>query len=129
MLGPALVGFTWGGFLSGGYLSLPKCDPLWAYGAPPEGDVRSSWPIAVAIATISGVTAPIMDYAFLGPLKQSWSVRERSERVFIGIGAGVIGAIFPYVLSPRTWSAAKEIQKIRAEGNPAGATFFYTTTF
>src|SRR6516225_10236839 len=32
LIGPGVLGFAWGGFLSGGYLSLPKCDPLWAYG-------------------------------------------------------------------------------------------------
>ncbi len=105
LLGPAAVGFTWGGFLSGGYLSLPKCDPLWAYGAPPEGNVRAAWPIAIAISTIAAVTAPIMDYNFLGPVKVSWEVAERSARVFIAGGFAVLGSLFPYILPPRTWSA------------------------
>jgi len=129
LLGPALEGFTWGGFLSGGYLSLPKCEPLWAYGPPPEGNVRAQWPIATAIAVIAGVTAPIMDYTFLGPVKLQWAVEERSARVFVAGGMGVLGALFPYILPPRTWSAAKEIERMRIQGTPGGAQVSYTLAF
>jgi hypothetical protein len=129
LVGPGLVGFTWGGFLSGGYLSLPKCDPLWAYGPPPEGNVRAVWPLATAIAVISGVTAPIIDYTFLGPLSPRIPVEERSARIFIGAGMGVLGALFPYVVSPRTWSGAREIERMRVEGMPGGAQLSYRTTF
>ncbi|MBX3219788.1 MAG: hypothetical protein KF795_04665 [Labilithrix sp.] len=129
LLGPGLVGFTWGGFLSGGYLSLPKCDPMWAYGAPPEGNIRAAWPIATAIAVIAGVTAPIMDYTFLGPVKLWWPVEERSARVFIGAGTGVLGALFPYILPPRTWAAAKEIERMRVQGTPGGAQVSYFVAF
>lgn len=129
LLGPGLVGFTWGGLLGGGYLSLPKCDPLWAYGPPPEGNIRKEWPIATAIAIIAGVTGPIMDYAFLGPVKIQWAVEERSARVFVGAGAAVLGSLFPYILPPRTWAAAKEIERIRLQGTPSGAQISYTLAF
>ena len=129
LLGPGLEGFTWGGFLSGGYLSLPKCDPLWAYGPPPEGNVRAQWPIATAIAVVAGVTAPIMDYTFLGPVKLQWAVEERSARIFVAAGMGVLGALFPYILPPRTWSAAKEIERMRIQGTPGGAQVSYTLAF
>lgn len=129
MLGPTLVGFTWGGFLSGGYLSLPKCDPLWAGGPPPEGEVRSSWPMATAIAIVAGVTGPAMDYAFLGPVKVSWPVEERSARIFVGAGAAILGSLFPYLLPPKTWAARKEIDRIRVQGTPAGFGLTYTVTF
>jgi len=129
LLGPGLVGFTWGGFLSGGYLSLPKCDPLWAYGPPPEGNVRAQWPLAMVIGIVAGVTAPIMDYTFLGPVKPSWPVEERTARVFIGAGAGILGSLFPYILPPRTWAAAKEIERMRVQGMPGGAQVSYTYTF
>ncbi|MBX3212553.1 MAG: hypothetical protein KF850_11005 [Labilithrix sp.] len=129
LLGPGLVGFTWGGFLSGGYLSLPKCDPMWAYGPPPEGHVRAQWPIATAIAVVAGVTAPIMDYTVLGPVKLSWPVEERSARVFIAAGAGVLGALVPYILPPQTWSAAKEIERMRVQGLPGGAQVSYLLAF
>ena len=129
MIGPGLVGFTTGGFLSGGYLSLPKCNPQWAEGPPPEGNIRATWPIATSIAIISGVMGPILDYTFLGPVKLDWAVTERSARVFVAMGAGVLGALFPYVLPPRTWAAAKEIQRLRVEGMPGGAQLSYTTRF
>jgi len=129
MFGPGLVGFTWGAFLSGGYLSLPKCDPLWSQGPPPEGNVRLDWPLAVTISVIAGVTAPVMDFAFLGPVKPDWTVTERSIRVFVGAGAGILGSIFPYFVSPKTWSARKEIDRMRIEGSPAGVNLTYTVRF
>lgn len=129
MLGPSLVGFTWGGLISGGFLSLPKCDPLWAYGAPPEGNVRVQWPIATAIAVTSGVMAPFMDWLFLGAPKLWWDVSERSARVFVAAGFGVLGSLFPYVLPPRTWSAAKEIERIRVQGLAGGAHVSYGFAF
>ena len=127
--GPALVGFTFGGLLSGAFLSLPKCDPLWAEGPPPEGNVRTIWPIATGIAIISGIMGPILDYTFLGPVSLQWAVAERSARVFIAAGAGVLGSLFPYLLPPRTWSARKQIDRMRVMGTPAGATVSYVVTF
>lgn len=70
-----------------------------------------------------------MDYAFLGPVKLQWPVAERSARVFVAAGAGVLGALFPYLLPPRTWSAAKEIERMRIEGMPGGAQLSYWRTF
>lgn len=129
LIGPGLVGFTWGGTLGGGFLSLPKCDPMWAPSIPPEGDVRASWPLATAITVLAGAMSPIMDYTFLGPVKPEWTVPERSARVFVAAGAGVIGALVPYLLPPRTWRAKKEIEKMRLEGIPGGATLGWSTTF
>ena len=129
LIGPGVIGFFWGGLLSGGYLSLPKCDPLWAPGAPPEGNVRSSWPLAVAITLIATVTAPALDFVFLGPVPLHWPVIERSGRVFVAMTAGALGSLFPYLLPPRTWAARKEIERIRV-GEVAGGPFVsYTLTF
>jgi hypothetical protein len=113
LMGPATIGFFWGGLLSGGYLSLPKCDPLWAYGPPPEGDVRAAWPLATAITLIAAATAPVMDYAFLGPVPIHWTVTERSSRVFLAMGTGIAGSLFPYLVPPKTWAAKLEIERIR----------------
>lgn len=121
LLGPAAVGLFWGGFLSGGYLSLPKCDPMWAGGPPPEGDVRSSWPIAVTISLVSVTTAPALDYIFLGPVKPWWEVPERSARVFVAMGAGAIGSLLPYLIPPKTWAARKEIDRMRVMPVEGGA--------
>ncbi|MDB4933748.1 MAG: hypothetical protein JWP87_720 [Labilithrix sp.] len=122
LIGPGLVGFSWGGFLSGGYLSLPKCDPLWAEGPPPEGNVRATWPMAAAITLVAAATAPAMDYVFLGAVPVHWPVPERSARVFIAMGTGILGSLFPYVVSPKTWAAKKEIERIRL-GEVAGGPF------
>jgi hypothetical protein len=129
LIGPALVGLTFGGFLTGGYLSLPKCDPLWAGGPPPEGQVRADWPLGFAIAALAGVMGPIMDYNFLGPVKVDWSVHERSLRVAIAATTGVMGSLIPYLLPPKTWSARKEIDRLRVEGSPQGAKLTYTLAF
>jgi hypothetical protein len=129
MIGPITQGFFWGGLLSGGYLSLPKCDPLWAQGPPPEGNVRAQWPIATAIAVLSGITAPILDYVWLGQPKVGWAVEERTARVFVSGAFGVIGSLFPYVLPPRTWAAAKEIEKMRIDGYRDGWGVSYNLAF
>lgn len=129
LIGPGLVGFFWGAFLSGGYLSLPKCDPLWAYGAPPEGNIRAEWPMAAAITLLSAVTAPAIDYVFLGAVPKHWPVPERSGRIFVAMGFGVLGSLFPYLVPPRTWAAKKEIERIRI-GEVAGGPFVsYGFTF
>ncbi|MBX3185788.1 MAG: hypothetical protein KF819_02185 [Labilithrix sp.] len=122
MIGPAAIGFTWGMFLSGGYLSFPKCDPMFAYGPPPEGAVRADWPIAAAITLIAAATAPAIDYTFLGAVKPSWPVPERSARVFVAMGTGIVGSLLPYLLPPKTWAAKKEIERIRL-GEVAGGPF------
>jgi len=122
MLGPTSIGLFWGAFLSGGYLSLPKCDPTWAYGPPPEGAIRAHWPLATAITLLATVTAPAMDYIFLGPVKLDWEVSERTARVFVGMAGGLVGSLIPYVLPPRPWAARKEIERIRV-GEVAGGPF------
>jgi hypothetical protein len=122
LVGPGALGLFWGGFLSGAWLSLPKCDPLWAGGTPPEGNVRTAWPMAVAISLLAAVTAPAIDYVFLGAVPVDWAVIERSGRVYVAMGAGVVGSLIPYVLSPKTWSAHKEIERIRL-GEVAGGPF------
>jgi hypothetical protein len=122
LIGPGLVGLFWGGFLSGAWLSLPKCDPMWAEGAPPEGNVRAAWPTAVAISLLATVTAPAIDYVFLGAVPLSWPDSERSGRLFLAMGTGLLGSLVPYVLPPRTWSAKKEIERIRL-GEVAGGPF------
>jgi hypothetical protein len=129
LLGPATSGFFWGGFLSGGYLALPKCDPLWAGGPPPEGDIRASWPMALTIAMVSIATAPAMDYIFLGPVPSSWPVPERSARVFVSMGASALGALFPYVVPPKTWAARQEIDRIRVMPVEGGAVMGWSGVF
>jgi hypothetical protein len=129
LIGPATIGFFWGGFLSGGYLSLPKCDPLWAYGPPPEGNIRAAWPLAAAISIIATATSPVMDYAFLGAVPVHWTVSERSGRVFLAMGTGAVGSLFPYLVPPRTWAAKLQIDKIRVGEVARGPFVSYGFTF
>jgi hypothetical protein len=129
LIGPGLLGFFWGGFLSGGYLSLPKCDPMWAEGPPPEGNVRADWPLAAAISLLAVVTAPAIDFIFLGAVPVHWPVPERSGRVFVAMTTGLLGSLFPYVVPPKTWAAKLEIRRIRL-GEMAGGPFVsYGFTF
>jgi hypothetical protein len=85
--------------------------------------------MAAAITMVAAVSAPAMDYIFLGTVPVHWTVPERSGRVFTAMGTGAIGAIFPYVVSPRPWAAKKEIDRIRI-GEVAGGPFIsYAATF
>jgi hypothetical protein len=129
LLGPGIVGLTWGAFLTGSYLSLPKCDPNWVEGPGPEGNIRATWPIATVLTLLAGVSAPFIDYSFLGPIKTKWPVPERGARIFIAGGAGIVGALIPFVLPPSTWRAKKEIEKLRVEGTLGGASIGYVTSF
>jgi hypothetical protein len=132
-IGPGLVGLTWGFTLGGGYLAQPKCSPDWVSYPPPEGDVRTTWPLAVALGLFAGITGPMLESYFALPcpgcMPQEWSVSERRFRIFVGGGAAVLGAFLPYVLPPKTWRNAKELEKIRAEGNKSGGFLTYTTRF
>jgi hypothetical protein len=133
LLGPGLIGLMWGGTIGGGYLSLPKCEPSLVRSPPPEGDVRTSWPAAVAFALLAGATAPILVgvETGTGAVTLPWSTAERSGRLFAAGGGAFVGALLPYIpfLSPKTWSAAKELEHIRAGADVTGAFVTYTTRF
>lgn len=129
LAGPALVGFSTGGLLSGAYLSLPKCDPMWAEGPPPEGNVRSHIPLAIVISVVSTVMGPVFDYSYLGPVKTQWPVFERSARIFVAGGTALLGSLFPYLLPPKTWAAKRQIERMRVEGTAGGAAVSYTLQF
>lgn len=129
LIGPSLVGLSWGGVLGGGYLAQPKCSPDWVASSPPEGDFRLQWPLAVAFAMLAGVSAPIVTSYETGSPPYEWAVWERSSRLIVAGGSGFIGALLPYALPPKTWRAAKELQKIRARGDSTGAFVSYTIRF
>lgn len=116
-IGPGLVGFTWGWTLGAIYPSLPKCSPTWIAHAPPEGDVYTSTPYAIAMTIIAGITAPILVGVETGPPDYRWLLGERMARVFVSAGTGVIGSLMPYILPPKTLRAARELEKIRAGGD------------
>lgn len=123
LMGPALVGASVGFTLGGTYLALPKCDPNWVEnGVFPEGEVHSSIPTAIAIAGASAILAPFIARVEQGYMRLEWSGNERTMTVIWPSITGFAGALLPYVLSPRTWSAAKDLQKLRVIPVEGGAT-------
>jgi hypothetical protein len=122
LLGPSMIGLTWGATLTGGYLAIPKCSVNWIRNAPVEGDVRSDVPLAIGLSLLAGATAPMI----LGSVDTGRPapdlVSERVGRLFLASGMGIIGSLLPYVLPPKTWRAAKELQRIRLSTEPTGAT-------
>jgi hypothetical protein len=129
-VGPVALGLPWGATLGGGYLALPKCDPQWVTAPAREGEVRASWPLALAIALLAGATAPVIDSIVIGGYPQQWSTVERSMHVLTAGVAGFAGALVPYILPPRTWAAARELQHLRVEGTTGvGLQFAYAVSF
>lgn len=130
-IGPALIGLSWGGLLGGGYLALPKCDKTWVHYAPREGDARSSAPIAIAIASLAAATAPfVTSIATINKdsTLREWNVWSTGEHFWRGMISGIAGlggALLPYLLPPKTWAAAKELERIRFTGTYVG----YTVVF
>jgi hypothetical protein len=114
-VGPSLIGLTWGVFIGSFYPSLPKCSPHFVTTAPPEGQVRTNWPIAFAL--FAGMTAPIVDWIALGPAVDpngvNYTTEEQVSRVIL---AGVIGfgaALIPYLLPPAPLRASRKLIDIR----------------
>lgn len=130
LLGPASVGLTWGFFLGSLHMALPQCDATWAgYTAPPEGDVRSSTTLAIAMSLLAAASAPVIVAVETGPTPWFWPVPERSARVFVPMATGALGALLPYLLPPRPWRAMRQIEKLRLGGDAHGAFVGFGTTF
>lgn len=132
--GPVSIGLPWGATLGGAWLALPKCSLHWAGGAPPEGDAHSTWPLALSIALLAGATAPIVNGIAIGNnLPLSWSDEERVAHVVVAGVAGFAGALLPYLLPPRTWSAARELERLRlgvdASSGRSGVFVRYSVAF
>ena len=128
-LGPALVGLTWGTFIGAFWPSMPKCQSHYVTTAPPEGDVRASWPVAFAFALLAGATAPVVDYIAIGPVPDAWGNAERVSRIVIS-GTIAFGAAFiPYLIPPRTVWAARQLQHLRASVSAQSSFVSYTFQF
>jgi hypothetical protein len=134
LAGPAAIGLTWGATLGGGWLALPKCDPHWVGETPREGAVRADWPVALSVALLAGLTAPIVNAIAIGTcdssqptcgsgLPREWTTLEREGHVAVAAAAGVGGALLPYLLPPRTWSAARELDRLRFGADGQGSAF------
>jgi hypothetical protein len=113
-VGPGIIGATWGATVTGAFLALPKCEPHWVGETPREGDVRTGWPLAIALALLAGATAPIVNAVAIGyNLPIEWSTPEREAHLAVAGVAGFAGALVPYLLPPTTLSAARELDKLR----------------
>lgn len=128
-MGPTFVGLSFGATIGGGYLALPKCANTWVPSSPREGDVRTDWPIALALATVSAGFAPVMFGVEDGIWYTQWSPGERSARIVVASVSGFAGALLPYLLPPKTWRAAKELEHLRANVDSTGMFVGYTLNF
>lgn len=115
-----VVGFTWGLFLGGSYLSLPKCSPDFVPNVTPEGSVTSRWPLALALSLISGVSAPFLVYIEQGATEPHWSFSERGARIYVPALSGVAGALVPWIpaLAPKTYRNMLKLERLRIQGAP-----------
>jgi len=130
--GPVMIGAAWGATVGGAWLAVPQCNPHWVATPPPEGDVRANWPVALSIALLAGATAPIVngiavgscyDAFCQGGLPASWTTFEREMHLVAAGVAGFGGALLPYLIPPRTWTAARELDRIRFGADAHGDVF------
>jgi hypothetical protein len=117
---PTFVGLAWGAGIGGGWLALPHCDPHFVGELPREGDVRANWPVALSLALLGGATAPMINGILVGNQPQDWTNEERAAHVITAGVAGFVGALLPYLLPPTSWSAAKELERIRVGADARG---------
>jgi hypothetical protein len=131
LIGPSLIGLSWGFTLGGGYLALPKCSPDFVRAPPREGGGPVSWPMAVSLSLLAAATAPVILGIETGEGNATlpWSTTERSMRLVLAGAGGALGAFLPYLLPPKTWRAAKELERIRAGADTRGALVSYAFTF
>lgn len=130
--GSGLVGLSVGTLVGGMYLALPKCNRAFAYGPPPEGSARSVWPTALTLAFASAALGPILVAVESGaPYGRvlEWTVPERSVHFIVPAFTGFAGALLPYLFPPKTWRAAREIERIRAGVSAQGGYVGYTFSF
>lgn len=130
-LGAGFIGFSWGATLGGGRLSIPTCDRNWVWSPPPEGEVRSHWPLTLALTAISAVSAPFVVGVVTGPLPINWTYSERTSRLYFASGAAALGSLLPHLsfLSPAPWRAKRELERIRYTPMVGGGVASYTLTF
>lgn len=127
---PVAVGLAWGAGIGGGWLALSHCDPHYVGEAPREGDVHADWPLALSLALLGGSTAPMINAILVGGLPRDWSDSERAMHVVAAGAAGFVGALVPYLLPPRSWSAAKELEHLRlGPTEHGGLTLGWSATF
>jgi hypothetical protein len=141
LAGPAMVGLAWGATVGGAWLALPKCDSQWVASPPREGNVRASWPLALSLALLAGATAPIINAIGVGTctdpppkcqegLPGKWDAVESGMHLVTAGLAGFGGALLPYLIPPRTWASARELDRLRFGADARGnVTIRYVVSF
>jgi hypothetical protein len=130
VLGPGVIGLTWGATVGGAWMALPQCSSTWVDAPPPEGQVRVRWPLALSLAVLAGITAPVINGVAIGfDLPEAWSNFERGMHLVVAGVAGFGGALLPYLFPPSTWSAARELERIRFSTDEHSAFIGYGRSF
>lgn len=131
LVGPALVGLSWGWSIGGAYLTLPQCSSDFVRTVPLEGTARSEWPLALSFTLLAAAMGPIIVGVDTGEGTQTltWSPAERVMRLVIASGTGVVGSVLPYVLPPRTWRAARKLEHLTVTTPARGAVLSYAVVF
>ena len=60
LVGPGLVGLTWGWTVGGAYLALPQCSMDFSGAHPLEGDSRSVLPLSISFTLLAAAMAPVI---------------------------------------------------------------------
>ncbi len=128
-LGPTFIGLAWGLFVGSVHPSLPKCSPHFTSATPPEGQVRTSWPIALSFALLAGATAPFVDFIAIGPVPDAWADGERVMRVVLAGTFAFGAALIPYLLPPKPLRATRELLNIRPSISARGTLISYSLSF
>ena len=115
--------------------------PLGGRRRPARATSAPSWPLALSLALLAGATAPIVNGIAIGScygtaelcqggLPANWTTFEREMHVVTAGVAGFGGALLPYLLPPSTWSAARELERLRFGADGRGNVFVgYTVPF
>ena len=131
LVGPGLVGLTWGWSVGGAWLTLPQCSPVYVNTRLPEGDTRSVTPLAVSLGVLAAATAPLIVGVETGEGSSTllWSPGERVMRLVISSATGAVGSAMPYLLPPHTWRAYRKLQRLQAGADAHGGMVSYAFTF
>lgn len=130
LAGPAMIGLTWGATVGGAWLALPKCSPQWVPRPSLEGRVSDPWPLALSLALLAGATAPIVNGIAVGfNLPTQWTTAEREIHLVVAGVFGFGGALLPYLLPPKTWSAARELERLQIATDGRSAFVGYSGSF
>jgi hypothetical protein len=130
MISPVVVGLTWGTTVGGVWLAMPQCDDNWVATPPREGNIRTHWQLALSLALLAGATAPIVNGIIVGSTEpQSWTTFEREMHLVTAGVAGFAGAFLPYLVPPRSWTAARELDHLRLGADARGVSVGYSVTF